>query len=222
MVARPSGALFWPGEKLLCVSDLHLGKSTRQARRNGAQLPPYDLHDTLARLESEINETAALNVICLGDSFDDMRALDELPEMARLWISRLQVGRHWTWIEGNHDPGPVPLGGRYLADLTLRGVTFRHEADPEGVAEVSGHFHPKARLRTRAGMISRACFLLDHRRMIMPAFGTYTGGLRCEDPPLCTLMGDDALAILTGARALAIPMPRAQKRSGRAASSSGR
>ena len=78
LVARPSGALFWPRESLLCVSDLHLGKSVRQARRNGVQLPPYDLQDTLARLEAEINETGALCVICLGDSFDDLTALDEL------------------------------------------------------------------------------------------------------------------------------------------------
>ncbi|MDA7428432.1 ligase-associated DNA damage response endonuclease PdeM [Primorskyibacter aestuariivivens] len=222
LMARPSGTLYWPERKLLCVSDLHLGKSVRQARRNGAQLPPYDLQDTLARLEGEINETGALTVLCLGDSFDDLMALDELPDMARLWITRLQAGRHWIWIEGNHDPGPVSLGGTHLAELNVLGLTFRHEADPEQNAEISGHFHPKARLRTRAGMVSRPCFLLDNTRLILPAFGTYTGGLRCEDAPLCDLMGPEAIAILTGARALAVPMPRGQNRSGRAASSSGR
>lgn len=222
LVARPSGALYWPAEKLLCVSDLHLGKSVRQARRNGAQLPPYDLQDTLARLEGEINETGALSVICLGDSFDDLQALDELPDVARLWITRLQAGRRWVWIEGNHDPGPVSLGGTHLGEFNLRGLTFRHEADPAQSGEISGHFHPKARLRTRAGMMSRACFLLDEARLILPAFGTYTGGLRCEEPPLCDLMNDAALAILTGAHALAVPMPRAQNKSGRIASRSGR
>lgn len=222
LVARPSGALFWPRESLLCVSDLHLGKSVRQARRNGVQLPPYDLQDTLARLEAEINETGALCVICLGDSFDDLTALDELPDMARLWITRLQAGRRWIWIEGNHDPGPVSLGGTHMAEIRVNGLTFRHEANPAQSAEISGHFHPKARLRTRAGMVSRPCFLLDTKRLILPAFGTYTGGLRCEDAPLCTLMEQDAIAILTGTRALALPMPRGQNRSGRAASSSGR
>ncbi len=224
LVARPSGALHWPAERLLCVSDLHLGKSVRQARRNGAQLPPYDLQDTLARLEAEINETGALTVICLGDSFDDLQALDELPEQAQSWISRLQAGRQWIWVEGNHDPGPISLGGSHVQTWQSRKLLFRHIADPDSAGEISGHYHPKARLRTRAGSVSRPCFLLDTTRLILPAFGTYTGGLRCEDEPLTSLMSQDALAILTGKRALAVPIPRSkpQNSSGIAASSSAR
>ena len=119
LVARPSGALHWPAAGLLCVSDLHLGKSARQARRNGVQLPPYDVEDTLARLEAEVEATAAATVICLGDSFDDLQAFDALPLTALDWITRLQAGRRWIWIEGNHDPGPVGLGGLALGDLGL-------------------------------------------------------------------------------------------------------
>ena len=36
LVARPSGALHWPAAGLLCVSDLHLGKSARQAQWRAA------------------------------------------------------------------------------------------------------------------------------------------------------------------------------------------
>ncbi len=50
----PSGALWWPAEGLLCVSDLHLGKSERIARRGGHVLPPYETADTLARLERDM------------------------------------------------------------------------------------------------------------------------------------------------------------------------
>ncbi|MEO1641232.1 MAG: metallophosphoesterase, partial [Pseudomonadota bacterium] len=38
--ALPSGALFLPDDGVLCVSDLHLGKSDRIARRSGVMLPP--------------------------------------------------------------------------------------------------------------------------------------------------------------------------------------
>jgi metallophosphoesterase superfamily enzyme len=69
---------------------------------------------------------------------------------------------------------------------------------------VSGHFHPKARV---AG-VSRPCFLIDRNRAILPAFGTYTGGLRSSAPVLSTLMADGARAVLTGSAAVAIPMPR--------------
>ena len=35
LVALPSGALHWPEERCLAVSDLHLGRSERYARRAG-------------------------------------------------------------------------------------------------------------------------------------------------------------------------------------------
>jgi len=56
--------------------------------------------------------------------------------------------------------------------------------------------------------VTRPCFLLDQTRVILPAFGTYTGGLASSHPALAGLMGPQALAVLTGARALALPMPR--------------
>jgi hypothetical protein len=55
---------------------------------------------------------------------------------------------------------------------------------------------------------SRPCFLVDGQRVILPAYGCYTGGLRATDPTLAALMAPGALAILTGRQALAVPMPR--------------
>lgn len=200
----PSGALFWPARHLLVVSDLHLGKSERLARRGGALLPPYETQATLERLDRALEATRARSVICLGDSFDDPDAARCLVDAARLWLTRLMAGRDWTWITGNHDPGPIALGGTHRATATLGGLTFRHIADPQETAEISGHYHPKARL---AGQ-SRPCFLVDDARIILPAFGAYTGGLRCEDPALSGLMQKNARACLTGPRVLEIPMPR--------------
>lgn len=203
--ALGSGALHWPEQELLVVSDLHLGKSLRFARRGAPPLPPYETRDTLARLEADLDRTGAARVICLGDSFDDTEAALSLPVDEKLWITRLQAGRDWTWIEGNHDPGPVDLGGTHLAELRLGPLHFQHIASPLAApGEVSGHYHPKARLRGTA----RRCFLKDETRLILPAYGTYTGGLRSDDAALCRLMGPEALAILTGPRPCAIPMPR--------------
>lgn len=205
LVARPSGALHWPAEGILCVSDLHLGKAERIARRGGALLPPYETRDTLLRLQSEIAATDPACVICLGDSFDDLSAGLSLPEDDRLWLARLMAGRDWVWIEGNHDPGPLDLGGRHLAELRRGPVTFRHIASP-GTGEVSGHYHPKATVCLGGRNVSRPCFLTDSARAILPAFGTYTGGLRSDDPVFATLMARDACALLTGARINAIPL----------------
>jgi hypothetical protein len=199
-----SGALHWPARKTLAVSDLHFGKSERLARRGGTLLPPYETQATLEKLDRDLEHTRAETVICLGDSFDDLAALDGIEDSARLWLARLMAGRDWTWITGNHDPGPVEIGGTHRAEVKLAPFTFRHIADPSEKAEISGHYHPKARL---AGQ-SRPCFLADARRLILPAYGTYTGGLRTDDAALTALMAADALAVLTGSRALAIPMPR--------------
>lgn len=203
-----SGALWWPDQALLCVSDLHLGKSERMARRGGTSLPPYEAQDTLARLSQDIEKTQAKTVVCLGDSFDDRAAALALEEDARQWITRLQAGRRWIWIEGNHDPGPVDLGGTHLAELALDGLMFRHIAETSAKGEISGHYHPKAVLQTRARAISRPVFLLDETRIVMPAYGTYTGGLRCDANPLAALMAAGAEAIMTGPHPTRIPMPR--------------
>lgn len=200
----PSGALHWPARKMLAVSDLHLGKSERLARRGGTLLPPYETQATLEKLDRDLENTRAEIVICLGDSFDDLAALDGIEEPSRLWLTRLMAGRDWTWITGNHDPGPVEIGGTHRAELKLQPFTFRHIAKPAERAEVSGHYHPKARL---AGQ-SKPCFLADASRLILPAYGAYTGGLRSDDPVLTNLMAKDALAILTGRKAIALPMPR--------------
>ncbi len=201
---RATGALYWPARQTLAVSDLHLGKSERLARRGGSLLPPYETQATLEKLDRDLEATGATTVICLGDSFDDLAAADSIDDGARLWLTCLMAGRDWTWITGNHDPGPIDIGGSHRAEHTQHPFTFRHIAEPEQKAEISGHYHPKARL---AGQMRR-CFLADAARLILPAYGTYTGGLRTNDPALTTLMEKDALAILTGTRALAIPMPR--------------
>ena len=206
LTALPSGALFWADEDMLVVSDLHLGKSERMARRGGPLLPPYETTETLTRLASDIAATAARAVLCLGDSFDDGAAAAALDETHRDTLRRLQAGRRWLWVEGNHDPGPLDIGGTHLAEHRARALTFRHVAAPEAApGEVSGHYHPKARVaQTR-----RPCFLTDGRRLILPAYGCYTGGLDWTTPVLRGLFGATATAYLTGRRIVAVPVPRA-------------
>lgn len=208
LTALASGLLWWQERRLLCVSDLHLGKSDRMARRGGALLPPYENRDTLDRLAQAVHALAPLSVICLGDSFDDVAGQDALSEPEHTQLTTLMAGRRWAWIEGNHDPGPVSLGGTHLAEYKTGPLVFRHIADPEATSEISGHYHPKASLRLKAGSLSRPCFLIDDTRVILPAFGAYTGGMRSSDPVFAPLMSDKAVAVLTGSQALPIPMPR--------------
>lgn len=208
LTACASGALWWRAERVLTVSDLHLGKAERLARRTGALLPPYDTAETLTRLAADIEACDPATVICLGDSFDDDTAARDLPGPAAGRLLAMMAGRRWIWIAGNHDPGDAAPGGTQLAEARLGALTFRHVAKPGAKGEISGHYHPKARLSLGGRRVSRACFLADRARAILPAYGAYTGGLATTDPALDALMGPEAVAILTGPRAVALPMRR--------------
>lgn len=204
LTALPSGALHWPDRNLLIVSDLHLGKSERLARRGGTLLPPYETRETLTRLSDDLDRTGAKSLISLGDSFDDLTAANTLDDADRMTLTRLMAGRDWTWVEGNHDAGTFALGGTHRSEVTLGPIALRHIATRE-TPEISGHYHPKARI----GPTVRRCFLIDQLRIILPAYGAYTGGLHSDDPVLTTLLSARAIAVLTGKIAIPCPMPRA-------------
>lgn len=211
LTALPSGALWDAAAATLCVSDLHLGKSDRIARRFGLMLPPYDSRATLDRLAEDVGRLEPAVVVCLGDSFDDLASAGALDETCRTILLRLQAGRRWIWIEGNHDPGPVNLGGNQRREWRDGALTYRHIADPRESGEISGHFHPK--LALPKGGHARPCFLYDGLRIILPAYGTYTGGLSALAPDLRRLMGADACAILTGRASLRVPLAAALSQS---------
>ena len=204
-----NGALYWPSKRMLIVSDLHLGKSERVARRSGQFLPPYETQDTLSRLADTLQAFNPESVVCLGDSFDDLQASQNLLPQAITQLNTLMAGRRWIWIEGNHDPGPVEFGGSHMRQVSLKGITLRLIAEEvTGKLEISGHYHPKTRLSIKGRWLTRPCFLIDATRVIMPSFGTYTGGLDCTNDAFSSLMDDKARAILTGHRPYIIPMPR--------------
>jgi DNA ligase-associated metallophosphoesterase len=177
LVADPAGALYWPEQGLLAVADLHLEKGSSFAER-GVLLPPFDTVATLTRLAALMARYAPRAVIALGDSFHDGRGPARLSDTDRATLRSLQRGRDWIWIAGNHDPDPAEnIGGRFVSMLAIGALTFRHEPTETGEGEIAGHLHPVARLAGRGRAVSRRCFAGDPRRVVMPAFGAYAGGL---------------------------------------------
>ncbi len=191
--ADPHGALLWPEEATLVVADLHLEKGSSYAGRSRPQfLPPYDTRATIERLEALMARHAPQRVICLGDSVHDRDAAERMNPEDSDRISAMTAGRQWIWIAGNHDPEPPSCwGGTVLREVAIGPVVFRHQASdcaPEaGSAEISGHFHPTASVATRAARVSGRCFASDGRRMLLPAFGAYAGGLNVLDPAIAGL-----------------------------------
>lgn len=203
LMLDPSGVLAWPAQRALVVADLHLEKGSHFAR-GGRFVPPYDTRETLARLAAALRRHAPQRLILLGDSFHDPGGARRLPAEERAMLARLLAGRETVWIAGNHDPAPPQgLPGAAAAEWSAGPLTFRHVAQPGAVrGEVSGHYHPKATLATRVGGVCRPCFLSDGRRLVLPAFGAYTGGLDAGAPALASLFPGGARAFLLGTERL--------------------
>ena len=188
LTADPAGALYWPEQSLLAVADLHLEKGSSFAVR-GMLLPPYDTAATLQRLGRLIARYAPRVVVALGDSFHDGGGPARLARGDRDNLSALQRGRDWIWLTGNHDPEPAAdIGGTFDATLNVGALTFRHL--PSGAkGEIAGHLHPVARVAHRGRAVSRRCFAADATRLVMPAFGAFTGGLNIRDAAFADLFG---------------------------------
>jgi DNA ligase-associated metallophosphoesterase len=190
LVADHAGALYWPEEGLLVVADLHLEKGSSYATR-GVLLPPYDTAATLAKLGALVARYAPKFVVALGDSFHDGGGPERVSQDDRAMLGSLQRGRDWIWIAGNHDPEPVrDLGGVSAAMFGIGPLVFRHAPEPEPTAgEIAGHLHPVARISGRGRTVSRRCFASDGKRMVMPAFGAYTGGLNIRSAAFADVFG---------------------------------
>ncbi|AHB47164.1 metallophosphatase [Hyphomicrobium nitrativorans NL23] len=196
-VADVSGALYWPAENALIVADLHFEKGSAFAAR-GLMLPPYDTSATLERLAATLDAYNAETVVCLGDSFHDNGADGRMCAQDRETLAILQEDREWIWITGNHDTViPECFGGHVLPELNVSGLIFRHEpAQGRVTHEIAGHLHPAARVSFHGHVIRRPCFVGNGNRLVLPAFGTYAGGLNVLDDAFAPVFGSDGVSVL--------------------------
>lgn len=178
----PAGVIYVQSCATLVVSDLHLEKGSSFARRR-QYLPPYDTDETLKRLAVLVEKYQPRTIISLGDSFHDDDASARLPEHALASVQAIAAGRTMVWVTGNHDPSPPAfVPGDAVEELALDGVALRHIARRDETGpEMSGHYHPCAKIHVRGKNVRRPCFATDQTRMILPSFGAYTGGLNVLD-----------------------------------------
>jgi DNA ligase-associated metallophosphoesterase len=200
LMLDPSGAVFWPARSMLILADLHLEKGSAAAGR-GRLLPPYDSRTTLDRIAALLRRYAPAHLLALGDSFHDAEGAARLqpPDQARL--ASLAQSTAFIWVLGNHDPRlPESLPGQVVAAWSDGPLHFRHAAEPGGTGvEICGHHHPKATVPVRGASVTRPCFVTDgHRRLMLPAFGAYTGGLDIGDAAIASLFPRGARIFLLG------------------------
>jgi DNA ligase-associated metallophosphoesterase len=200
VMLRGSGALWLEIERTLVVADLHFEKGSSYAARFGQMLPPYDTRETLDRLDREIAALSPARLIFLGDSFHDGNGEQRLAADDAERLRGLARGRELVWAVGNHDEdGPRTLPGEVIDEATILGLVLRHEpkSGPQP-GEVAGHLHPAARVSSGRSSVRRRCFVTDGSRLILPAFGAYTGGLNVLDRAFSGLFDGPVLAAALG------------------------
>ena len=210
-------ALYWPREQTLLVADLHLEKGSFFAQ-HGQMLPPYDSRETLERVADAVKETGAHRIITLGDNFHDDDGTIRLEPYAAGMLESLTRSLDWVWITGNHDENMHrSFGGGLVEEMEIGGIVLRHIAKAgETRPELSGHFHPKIRMRVRNRHISRPCAVMARNegygdRMILPAFGAFTGGMDAADPAILSALSpaNSVEAIVpAGSKAARFPLLR--------------
>jgi DNA ligase-associated metallophosphoesterase len=214
LMLDPTGALFWPAQKLLAVADLHLEKGSAAAAR-GSLLPPWDTRVTLDRLSALLRRWSPAIVVALGDTFHDSRGSHRLDPADAARLRFMASAHRFVWVLGNHDPlPPSGIGGEALDCWQLGPLRFRHQGKPaparsgqagsgqagsgQAGGELCGHHHPKAQVQARGALVSRPCFVVGSQRLMLPALGAYTGGLDVRDPAIAALFPRGGQVFLLG------------------------
>ena len=210
LLLDPSGAVYWPARNMLILADLHLEKGSAAAGR-GRLLPPYDSRTTLDRIAVLLRRYSPAHLLALGDSFHDAEGAARLQPADQARLANMAQSTRLIWVLGNHDPRlPDSLPGEVAAAWSDGPLRFRHAAEMGGAeagraeagraeAEICGHHHPRATVPVRGAAVTRPCFVTDgHRRLMLPAFGAYTGGLDIGDAAIAGLFPRGARIFLLG------------------------
>ncbi|RYD50607.1 MAG: ligase-associated DNA damage response endonuclease PdeM [Sphingobacteriales bacterium] len=179
----PASALYLPDHATLIVSDLHLEKGSFLAQ-SGAPVPLYDTLDTLLQLKNLLDHYRPRQVVLLGDTFHDHQALQRLPGPERdMLVAMIADVPHWHWVAGNHDANiDLNLPGTPCQIVHIGGLSLSHEPLAGVAPLIVGHFHPKTVSRIGGHKVKGKVFIMDNNLLILPSFGSYTGGLQTNNP----------------------------------------
>ncbi|MEM9705420.1 MAG: ligase-associated DNA damage response endonuclease PdeM [Pseudomonadota bacterium] len=208
LVPLTGAALYWPRLQALIVADLHFEKGSSFARQ-GVPLPGYDTRSTLRRLGQLCSAYKPATIISLGDAFHDLGAEGRMDDADIALLDALISGHEWLWILGNHDPEPPKrFGGTVARTERIGGLFMTHEPNEHAEpGEIAGHMHPCARVRTGNKTLRRRCFVQSPERLIMPAFGAFTGGLNVLDEAFGAYLPGEFTAWAIGGEGV-YPIPR--------------
>ena len=179
----PQRCLFWEEERILILSDLHLGK-TGHFRKHGIAVPQQVFIEDLQRLVEQIMYYKPRKIIAVGDLFHS-EANKELDLFVK-WRNDFPE-LEFILVKGNHD---ILQDDWYTkAHIQVReGVysvnNFSFVHDPEDAPEetldsayiFSGHLHPGVNIQGMAKQsLTFPCYYFSGKQAILPAFSKFSG-----------------------------------------------
>lgn len=175
---HPLRAIYWPAQKTLICSDVHIGKA-EHFRKSGIGIPHLVNKNNFWNLSVLFDQFKPERWLVLGDLMHSTinSEWDDLSDFLANYPS-IEV----QLIRGNHDLYPdktyLDLGIDIAEKLIADGLVFTHEefSPDNGLFNIHGHIHPAVRLRGNAGQSLRLpCFFKSDSKLILPAFGSFTG-----------------------------------------------
>lgn len=187
----PGRAAFLPASRTLLVADLHLGKAAT-FRRFGLPVPEGSAQRDLARLERLVLDHGVRRLLILGDLFHAKGGFTEQVKAEFAAARGRMPGTEVVLVLGNHDRPLGKLSSDLGIDATVPSLDepplhFVHEpatgigpADREQFT-IAGHLHPTLSIRSPSGdRLADRCFYAEESVLVLPAFGSFTGGHRVE------------------------------------------
>ncbi len=175
----PEKALWWPAQKAIIVSDLHWGK-TAHFRKHGIAIPTQVQAADEIKLATLIKDFSAEHLIIAGDLFHSKHN-NEVAAFSH-WRNA-HASLRITLVTGNHDILAAEHYASWQMEVHRDGFDigpFVIKHDMSGDCErfcIHGHVHPAIVIKGpgRTGSIKIDCFATDAERLILPAFGRFTG-----------------------------------------------
>lgn len=216
-----AGRAAWlPATATLLVADLHLGKAAT-FRQQGIPVPEGSAQEDLRRLAQLVRDTAARRLIVLGDLFHARSGCTERVFEEFATTRGSLTGTEVILVVGNHDRSVGRLPPALGIDFCIRSLDepplhFVHDAatplpdldHDRDCFTIAGHLHPTLSLRAPSGdRIADRCFVADASTLVLPAFGSFTGGhrVRPEAGMRLWIARDDGVVEVTR---LALATPR--------------
>lgn len=178
LVLSNQRAMYWPAQKALILSDLHVGK-TAHFRKHGIPIPDDIFKEDLRQLEGLINHFEVQQVLIVGDLIH-AEANKNMDEFAQ-W--RHQFNKVvFRLIKGNHDRLSDSWIFKFNLEVTeyLKLGPFLFVHDPQDHEEdgfvISGHIHPGVLVKGKGRQkIKLPCYAITESELVLPAFSRFTG-----------------------------------------------